>query len=92
MFGVILKSCLEKSTGEGFNKNKNTDKYIDKLLSFFEHFDSFTTLEIYNISSPPLTLLKNHLKTVYKNTSQANMFLMLYLIMVYNNIRLESSL
>ena len=35
MFGVILKSCLEKSTGEGFNKNKNTDKYIDNLLSFF---------------------------------------------------------
>ena len=33
MFGGILKSCLEESTGEGFNKN--TDKYIDKLFSFF---------------------------------------------------------
>lgn len=53
MFGGILKSCLEESAGEGFNKNKNTDKYIDKLFSFFEHFDGFTTLEIYNISSPP---------------------------------------
>lgn len=26
---------------------------MDNLLSFFEHFDGFTTLEIYNISSPP---------------------------------------
>lgn len=53
MFGGILKSCLEESAGEEFNKKKqNTDKYIDNLLSSFEHFDGFTTLEIYNISSP----------------------------------------
>lgn len=59
MFEGTLRSCLEESTKEGFNKNKNTGKYINKLLSSinkllssFEHFDGLTIVEIYNISSP----------------------------------------
>lgn len=91
MFGGILKSCLEESTGEGFNKKTKIQTNILISFSVFLNILIASRLWKYNISSP-LTLLKNHLKTVYKNTSQANMFLMLYLIMVYNNIRLESSL